>query len=148
MTEHPRPGNFDTAATAWLAGRAVLALALLIGFYVFALTIVAGLLWVPYAAIRYLPRMQLVGAAWTVLKLAAVCLGAAATIVWALVPRRDHFEPPGPRLDSAAHPKLFAVVREIAAATGERQPDDVYLVNDENAWVAERGGVLGWVVDE
>ena len=106
------------------------------GFYAFALAMVAALLWVPYAELRYVHRVHF--------QLTAVCLGAAGTILWSLVPRRDRFEPPGPRLEPESQPKLFAVIDEVAAATGERSPDEVYLVNQVNAWVAERGGVMGF----
>ncbi len=106
------------------------------GFYAFALAMVAALLWVPYAELRYVHRVHF--------QLTAVCLGADGTILWSLVPRRDRFEPPGPPLEPESQPKLFAVIDEVAAATGERSPDEVYLVNQVNAWVAERGGVMGF----
>jgi hypothetical protein len=40
-------------ATRSLAGRAILALALLVGFYAMGAAIVLGLLWVPWAQVRY-----------------------------------------------------------------------------------------------
>jgi Zn-dependent protease with chaperone function len=119
-----------------LAFRAVLALLLMVGFYAFAVGISAALLWIPYAEIVYLKRIDP--------KIAAVCVGAAGTILWALVPRRDRFEPPGPRLTAADAPQLFRAIEEVARATNQPRPEDVYLLNEVNAWVTHRGGVMGF----
>ena len=82
-----------------LRTRAVLALLLMVGFYVFALAIAGGLLWVLYAEFTYMDRMD--G------RLTAFCVFGAVTILWALIPRIDKFEAPGPRLTPANAPKLF-----------------------------------------
>ena len=107
----------------------------MIGFYLLALTIAAALLWIPYAEWQYVQRVHI--------KIAALCLGGAATVLWAIVPRVDRFEAPGPRLDERSHPDLFRVVRDVAAATKQPLPSDIYLLNDVNAWVTHRGGVMG-----
>jgi Zn-dependent protease with chaperone function len=124
------------SSTGWLIRRAMLAVALMIGFYVFALAIALGLLWIPYAEFAYVHRIHP--------KLAIVCVGAALAILWALVPRPDRFEAPGPRLDERSHPKLFGIINQVAAATQQQPPADVYLLNEVNAWVAERGGTMGF----
>src|ERR671937_3157839 len=49
-TEPPR---VYTNSPIWLLERALLAIALMIGFYLFALTIALVLLWIPYAEWRY-----------------------------------------------------------------------------------------------
>jgi heat shock protein HtpX len=131
---HSRPAQ--TQSTTWLVQRALLAIALMIGFYVFSLAIALGLLWVPYAEWVYVGRLDL--------KIAAVCIGAAFAVLWALVPRADAFEPPGPRLDDSTHPGLFQLIRQVAAATGQSEPADVYLLNEVNAWVTHRGGSMGF----
>src|SRR5919202_88092 len=113
--------------TAWLVQRVVLAVALMIGFYVFALAIAAVLLWVPFATLEYSVRVPI--------KLAMMSGAAGLTILWALVPRPDRFEPPGPRLEESEHPRLFALIRQVAAATRQQAPADVYLLNAMNAWV-------------
>jgi heat shock protein HtpX len=41
------------------------------------------------------------------------------------------------------HPQLFAEIDGVARATGQAMPADVYLVPDVNAWVAQRGGMMG-----
>jgi heat shock protein HtpX len=115
--------------------RAMLALGLMIGFYALALGLAGALVWVPYAEVTYTHRIHP--------KLALVCLLGAAIILWSLVPRRDRFEAPGPQLEPERHPKLFAMIRGVAAATKQEMPAAVYLVGDMNAWVAHRGGTMG-----
>jgi heat shock protein HtpX len=56
----------------------------------------------------------------------------------------DKFDPPGPLLDRAAQPKLFAQIDQVAASLNERSPSAVYLIGEPNASVADRGGVLGF----
>src|SRR5687767_434104 len=119
-----------------LTARALLAVVLMFGFYALALGIAAALFWVPYAEYLYVGRVHI--------KLAAVCLGAGGAILWALVPRADRFEPPGPQLTPATAPRLFALVEKVARDTSQRPPEEVYLLNDVNAWVSHRGGVMGF----
>ena len=119
-----------------LVGRATLAVALMIGFYALALAMAAGLLWLPYAEWTYAHRIHP--------KLALFCVVGAGAILVSIVPRIDRFEAPGPRLDPAEQPRLFREVREIARAAGQAPPAEVYLVNDVNAWVAQRGGWMGF----
>jgi Zn-dependent protease with chaperone function len=66
------------------------------------------------------------------------------TMLWSLVPRIDRFEPPGPRLDPARHPRLFAEIHAVAGTLSQPAPADVYLIADVNAWVAQRGGLFGF----
>jgi heat shock protein HtpX len=118
-----------------LASRAVMALVLMVGFYGLAISITVALLWIPYAEYVFMGRLHL--------KLLAVCIAAAVVVVWALVPRVDRFEPPGPALTRADAPRLFDVIDEVARRTSQTPPSEVYLLNDVNAWVAQRGGVMG-----
>jgi heat shock protein HtpX len=120
----------------WLAQRAMLAIALMIGFYVLALSIIGLLLWIPYEA--YVLGGRVSG------RLTMACVITAFAVAAALIPRRDHFAPPGPRLFEEEHPKLFALIRDVATATKQPIPEEVYLVSDVNAWVAQRGGVMGF----
>jgi len=131
---HSRPAQKQS--TTWLVQRALLAISLMIGFYVFSLAIAFGLLWLPYAEWVYVGRLDI--------KIAALCIGAAFAVLWALVPRADTFKPPGPRLNDSTHPGLFQLIRQVAAATGQSEPADVYLLNEVNAWVAHRGGSMGF----
>ena len=113
-----------------------MALFLMVGFYGFSLAIAAGLLWVPYAEYTYLERVD--G------RLALFCIIGAGTILWALVPRIDRFEAPGPRLTPATAPYLFTIIDEIARATSQPRPEEVYLLGDVNAFVTQRGGFMGF----
>ncbi|MEI6211292.1 MAG: M48 family metallopeptidase [bacterium] len=118
-----------------IATRVVLALVLTICFYALALAIVGALFYLPYAEIRYAHRIHV--------KLVLGAVIGGCVILWAIIPRRDRFEAPGPVLRPAQHPKLFEVLRQVATRTGQEMPLEVYLVSDLNAFVSERGGALG-----
>jgi len=61
-----------------------------------------------------------------------------------LVPRREKFEPPGTPLDRDTHPLLFAELDDIADSLNEPLPGEVYRIGQGNAFVADRGGILGF----
>jgi heat shock protein HtpX len=105
-----------------LTSRAVIALALMVGFYALALAMVVFLVWIPYATAVYLRF----GAG--SIKLAIFCLVAAFIIVKSVLPRRDRFTPPGPELAPDRLPRLFAEIRAAAEAAGQPMPAEVYLV--------------------
>ena len=121
--------------SASVARRAALAVGLMIGFYVLALVISAGLIYLPIAAIVYAHHLPV--------QLALASLIGAGTILWSILPRWDRFPAPGPALDRVQHPKLFQEIEGVARATEQDMPAEVYLVGDVNAWVAQRGGVMG-----
>lgn len=118
-----------------LTGRAILALLLLVGFYILAIGLALVLLYIPYAEWVYANRVHP--------KIALFCIGGAGIILWSIFPRIDRFTPPGPQLTKEQHPELFKVINEIAAATKQEAPSEVYLDFDVNAWVSQRGGFLG-----
>ncbi|MFK7931137.1 MAG: M48 family metallopeptidase [Myxococcota bacterium] len=118
-----------------LAFRSVLAIVLFIGFYVMALSIAAGLVLLPVAELLLIDRVHL--------KLGFVCVAAAAIIVWSVLPRFDRFVAPGPELLRESHPELFEVIDDVANKTGQAAPAEVFLLSDVNAFVAQRGGVMG-----
>ena len=119
-----------------LAGRAILAVALMIGFYVLAFAMIGGLLWIIYAEVHYGRRVHA--------KLTIACLFGAGMILWSILPRRDKFTPPGPLLDRRKHPKFFEEVGRIARSTGQPVPEEAYLDLNVNAWVSQRGGFMGF----
>ena len=119
----------------WLAGRAALAVVLMVSFYILALGVAAGLLWVAY--------FDIARARHPAFRLIAFCVAGAGSVLWAIVPRRDHFDPPGPRVTAEEQPELFALIQDVAKATSQAMPQDVYLLNDVNAFVAQRGGIMG-----
>jgi len=129
--------NINTMNSAKsLRTRAVMALFLMVGFYVFSLAIALGLLWIPYAEYTYLERVD--G------RIALFCIIGAGTILWALVPRIDTFEAPGPRLTPANAPYVFTIIEEVAKATAQPRPEEVYLLGEVNAFVTHRGGFMGF----
>jgi heat shock protein HtpX len=75
---------------------------------------------------------------------ACACAFAALVVVWSMLPRIDRFEPPGPELRDSDTPELLAEIRRIAAATSQAAPEHVYLVGDVNAFVTQRGGIMGF----
>lgn len=118
-----------------LATRALLAVLLTIGFYGLALVIVGALLFFIYWEFEYAHRINV--------RSTLIALVAAVTILWSIVPRPDRFELPGPRLSPDRHPKLFEHIRAVAQKANQKMPTEVYLIPDVNAFVAERGGVMG-----
>jgi Zn-dependent protease with chaperone function len=107
----------------------------MIGFYLLAIALAGGLLYVPYAEMHYTNRFTL--------RLALFCVVGALVILKAIVPRIDRFDPPGVELQAADQPRLFALLTEVAGATGQRMPASVYAIADLNAWVSQRGGFMG-----
>jgi Zn-dependent protease with chaperone function len=134
--EEPAPVIPFTKPLPSLAGRAALAMLLMVGFYVLAVAIASGLLFIPYAEIAYAHRLHL--------KLTLLCLGGALAILWSVLPRIDRFELPGPELSRSLHPELFSELQSVAKSVNQDMPAEVYLLADVNAWVAERGGVMGF----
>ena len=126
-----------TSTRSSVAIRAALSLALFAGFYVLGLG-VSGLLfffaWKLVTAVR--------GA--MSIKLAWGCVAGGGTLLYSLRPRRDNFEPPGPRITEHDQPALFAAIKEVSSAAGQPLPNDVFIVGDMNAWVADRGGTMGF----
>ena len=122
--------------TSSLAFRAVLAVGLMIGFYLLAVAISGGLLYIPYAEFVYAHRITP--------KLALVCIIGGLAILWSVLPRIDKFIAPGPRVTPEKAPRLFKEIQSVAGAVGQGMPAEVYLVPDVNAWVAQRGGIMGF----
>jgi Zn-dependent protease with chaperone function len=117
-----------------LTTRAIVALLLMIGFYVLALGIAGGLLWLAYADWAYRNSID---------RLEIALVIAAGLILWSILPRVDRFEAPGPLVNREREPRLFAEISSIAQATGQEMPHEVYFIPEVNAWVAQRGGIGG-----
>lgn len=115
--------------------RIALAGALTIGFYLLVAVLAATLIALPFLEWRYLGRLHFQ------LLLAPI---AGIGLLWAAVPRRERFEAPGVELSESDQPELFRVIGEVAEATGEAPPEQVFLVPDVNAFVASAGGFLGF----
>jgi|HubBroStandDraft_1064217.scaffolds.fasta_scaffold12622_1 heat shock protein HtpX len=94
----------------------------------------------------YLPYLALSSSEHPPAQLGLLLLGGvivAGTILWSIVPRPDKFEAPGLLLEASTHPRLFAELNTIANSLNEPLPREVYLVGQVNAFVADRGGIMG-----
>jgi Zn-dependent protease with chaperone function len=120
------------AAAPSLRARAALAVALTVAFYVLSLTIAVGLIATPVAVFASSGR----GNVWV----AAAMIGAGVAILRGIVPERGRFSPPGPALTAHDHPRLHALLDEVARDAGQRPADDVFLDIDVNAAVLEHRG--------
>ena len=118
---------------------AVLAIVMVVGSYLFVLLLAAGCVYGPYLILFGSDSFALQS-----LLLFLFGIVIAATMIWSLIPRRDKFTAPGMLLDRAAQPRLFAELDAIAAALNENIPGEVYLIGAPNAFVADRGGVMGF----
>ena len=119
-----------------MIARSVVAIVLMIGFYLLGLTIGFGLLYIPYVTLMNGDHLDI--------RLALICILGGLAILWSLVPRVDRFLAPGPRLDAADQPRLFERLRKLALSVKQEMPKEVYLVPEMNAWVAQRGGIMGF----
>ncbi len=118
---------------------AILAIVMVIGSYFFVALLAAGSVYLPYIIFSRAQSEH----GWDVLMLLFGII-IAATMLWSLIPRGEEFTAPGPLLDRSCHPRLFAEIDSIAAALNEPVPRDVYLIGDANAFVADRGGIMGF----
>jgi Zn-dependent protease with chaperone function len=107
----------------------------MVAFYAIALGLAAVLLWIPYAEWTHLHRVNA--------RVAGFCVLTAIALIWAVLPRADTFTAPGLWLDAESSPQLFSAIRSVADATQQSMPSEVFLVNEVNAWVSHRGGIMG-----
>ncbi len=117
--------------------RTIIAIMLMVSFYSFALVISGGLIYLSYLSFTWGRNGLLL------FKITLPCVVTGCIILWSILPRIDRFTPPGPRLNREEHPKLFAEISAIAQKMNQAAPKEVYLLADVNAWVAERGGLMG-----
>jgi heat shock protein HtpX len=116
-------------------GRIILALILMVGFYLFAIGIAALLILLPVAEIVFANQLHP--------KIAILCVIGGGMILWSILPRWDRFVAPGPRLSEKDQPELFRALQSVANATNQQMPAEVYALPEMNAWVASRGGLMG-----
>jgi Zn-dependent protease with chaperone function len=118
---------------------ALLSIVMVVVSYLFVILLAAACVYLPYLALTISdsPGFQ-------ILALFVFGIVIAGAMLWSLVPRPDKFKPPGLLLDRSAQPRLFAELENIAASLNEPMPREVYLIGDVNAWVADRGGFMGF----
>jgi heat shock protein HtpX len=127
----------DLAPRRSLAIWAGIAIFLVAFSYVFTLLLAVAFVYLPYLLLSVWSSLNAL-----VVFLAGVLV--SIVILWSLLPRKDNFVAPGPSLRADRHPRLFAELTSIAEALKETVPLEVYLLPDVNAWVAERGGTMGF----
>lgn len=118
-----------------LAGRTALAVALTIGFYTLALAIAGALIALPIISVASDGPFNI----W----LAIFMVVSGVTILKAIFPRRDRFEPPGPEITEADQPELVAEVRKVSDELGEPLPHGMFVAHDVNAAVTEERHLFG-----
>jgi Zn-dependent protease with chaperone function len=116
---------------------AMLAMFMVIVSYLFTLLLAIACVYVPWLAINGEANSQAI-----VLFLGGMVV--AGIVLWSLIPRRDKFKAPGLLLEPTSHPRLFAEIRNLADSLKEPMPKEVYLIGETNAWVADRGGLMGF----
>lgn len=109
--------------------RALLAVALFVGFYALGIAVAAAFLWLPWAQMHYTGTVELSGMVSTV---------GAFYVLWALVPPRTRWTAPGPELSAASEPRLHALIASVADKTGHRMPQATYLVREASAFAGSR----------
>lgn len=114
--------------------RSILAVLLIIGFFVMAIGLASLLIWIPLYSWFNLGVLYYKGA--------ALCVFGALVILSTIWPQREIYLPPGPRLDEEKYLLLFQQIRACAEATNSPMPGAVFLVPEPNAWVSRRGGYL------
>lgn len=119
-----------------LAGRALLALVLMFGFYALALGLCATLGWLCWLdwhkGRNFHPKLWL---------FAAITVGV---VLWSVFPRRVRMDDPGVPLTRQQAPRLWRMIEEIAGKAGQPLPKQVFLVPEINAFVAQRNSWLGF----
>ncbi|MFB7613494.1 M48 family metalloprotease [Kitasatospora sp. NPDC056181] len=121
--------------------RAMTAVALLAGFYLFALGILAALLAVDVSL--YQASGQLRPALFKVWALSAVVGYPVVRVVFLTRRRKDDDELPGVPATREQQPAIWALVDRIAEQTGVRGPAEIRLVHQVNASVMEETRLLG-----
>ncbi|MFJ1585471.1 M48 family metalloprotease [Streptomyces sp. NPDC088197] len=124
--------------------RAVRALVLLVGFVLLGFVLLAAM-----AALDWLlvTRWFAAGAAWfegTILMVTAlVAVAIVRGMLAFLRAGRLGSVPDGVAVTAQEQPELWEQVRAAAEVAGERAPDELYLVSEVNAGVAEQSRLLG-----
>jgi len=118
---------------------ALFSIFMVVASYVFVFALAGACVYLPYLIISNMESPD-----FRIILLFLFGIVIAGAMLWSLVPRRDRFEAPGLLLDRESQPRLFAELESIAASLNEPMPREVYLIGDVNAFVADRGGIMGF----
>lgn len=118
-----------------MRGRTLLAVGLFVGFYLLAASVLALLLSLPWAELRYGGEVGLSG---------LVAGAMALYVAWAVLPPRTKWADPGPTIEHEDAPVLMATIERIAKAANHPTPRSVYLVDEPSAFAASRPRWLGF----
>ena len=119
----------------WLVWRALIAITLMLGYYVLGITLGGGLIYLSYYLFSF-DDIFLRG-------LFYVCSFAGTVILFSL-PGRNRFHAPGPRLEPREQPRLFETLNKLALRVGQETPDEIYLTAEVRVWIIQRGGFMGF----
>src|SRR5881275_144005 len=97
--------NLTETSTSSLWRRAVLAVAMIVGYYIFSVGIIVSLCVASYFLLFLSGLLGPAAVLATTLPMAA-----AIAIFFSIVPRFDRFKPPGVRVDRKSQPALFEVI--------------------------------------
>ncbi|MFD4655232.1 M48 family metalloprotease [Kitasatospora sp. NPDC058444] len=125
------------------SARAATAVALLVGFYAFALGIVAGLIVLDVALYRASGELR--PGLIKIWALTAAVAYPVVRVVFLTRRRKDGGELPGVLLTREQQPAVWAVVDRISEQTGVRGPAEIRLVPEVNAGVFEETRLLGLI---
>lgn len=114
--------------------RAALAVLLTVGFYALALGV---------AGVLLIILLLDLGSGHFHIPIVIPAVAGIYGILSGILPREEPFAPPGPRITAEEHPRLFGKLEAVASKAGQPMPDEVYLLPDLNAWVADVSGAEG-----
>jgi Zn-dependent protease with chaperone function len=112
----------------------LLAIALMVGFYLLGTGIAVALIVGPII-------LMMVGIHFAA-GIAVFGFLTGFSILWSLIPRPDRFTPSGILLSEEDQPHLWQDIRQIADATRQRMPIEIYLTLSADAAVTHRGGIM------
>lgn len=122
------------------AGRAVLAVLLLVGYYVLAAAVIGAMVWLTVAAARG-GSGAISGKLGVITAIVAVAIGRAVFAV----ERGSDPDEYGIPATRAEQPELWALIDEVSAELEVAPPDDLWLVDDVNAFVRQDSRLLGLI---
>jgi Zn-dependent protease with chaperone function len=130
-----------TASRSSVAWSAALAVGMLLGYFVLAVALVAGLGFLAFEAVTRPGTAAIGGKLGLITGLVAVAVLRAAFVV----ERRGDEAQDGVLVSRQDEPELWALVDEVSAELGVQAPDDLRLVEDVNAFVHQDTRLLGLV---